>query len=329
MDLSQLTVPNEGAINWDQVVNVLGMVNRLQAQKEQDRANAVRWEGQQDYSTLVASGVPHEEALRRTAHKLFFNEPAGFAQVLRATAENQTINPRMVNVEGHKLLQTGPRSYQLLPEDQMATEVTYGGRKFLKHGNSYTPLETMGKPTVTRKVYDANGKLIESRQITAAEADAMPPVLSGEMSSDAATFANEKAQVEAGNTGFFSKDHVTPMLQSSNRLVQAGINPTTLQRMGGIVPPANSPAMNLSSIPAGSPLVPPTGANTLSSAVAPVNPAEAVAPTTLPPMQAPIRSVAASAKYASPKDIKAAFKAGDLTLEEAQKLLKEQFPDYQ
>lgn len=51
-----------------------GAVN-VQDLLARQRAEAIRWQGAQDYSTLVQSGVEPRQALQRTAPKLFFGDP--------------------------------------------------------------------------------------------------------------------------------------------------------------------------------------------------------------------------------------------------------------
>jgi len=45
------------------------------------RAEAIRWQGSQEYDTLVKSGVSPQDAFSRTATKLFYNEPRAMASV--------------------------------------------------------------------------------------------------------------------------------------------------------------------------------------------------------------------------------------------------------
>lgn len=47
--------------------------------QDEQKAQAIRWQGVQEYDTLVKSGVPPQEALSRTAPKLFFNDPRALA----------------------------------------------------------------------------------------------------------------------------------------------------------------------------------------------------------------------------------------------------------
>ena len=60
------------------VGNALAVQQQLQEQKNQ----AIRWQGARDYDTLVQSGVDARQALQRTAPKLFFNDPKALASTV-------------------------------------------------------------------------------------------------------------------------------------------------------------------------------------------------------------------------------------------------------
>jgi hypothetical protein len=51
----------------------------VQQYRDEQKAQAIRWQGAQEYDTLVKSGVAPQDALSRTAPKLFFNEPRALA----------------------------------------------------------------------------------------------------------------------------------------------------------------------------------------------------------------------------------------------------------
>lgn len=70
------------------------METGIQEFQNQKKAQAIRWQGQQDYETLVESGVPAMEALKRTSPKLFFNDPRGMAGALEAIK-----NPTQATIE--------------------------------------------------------------------------------------------------------------------------------------------------------------------------------------------------------------------------------------
>lgn len=53
----------------------------------QQRIDAIRWEGAQEYDTLVKSGVPAPEAMRRSAGKLFYNDPGAFQRAITSIGQ--------------------------------------------------------------------------------------------------------------------------------------------------------------------------------------------------------------------------------------------------
>lgn len=67
-------------INWNDVATGVAVELRIQDFEKEQRAAAIRWQGAQDYQTLVKSGVDSGAALRRTASKLFFNDPQGLSK---------------------------------------------------------------------------------------------------------------------------------------------------------------------------------------------------------------------------------------------------------
>lgn len=83
-------------------------------QRAKAEEQAMRLAGQMEYQQLVGAGATPEEALRRTAHKLYFNSPAGLATALRATRPQPSFNPTLTDVEGGRLLQAGPNRAQFI-----------------------------------------------------------------------------------------------------------------------------------------------------------------------------------------------------------------------
>lgn len=100
-------------------------------QRAKSEEMAMRLAGQMEYEQLVSGGAKPEEALRRVAHKLYFNSPTGLASALRATAPREQFNPSVTKIEGGRLIQTGPnrvqydrdRPLQMPPEVKAQQEV--------------------------------------------------------------------------------------------------------------------------------------------------------------------------------------------------------------
>jgi uncharacterized protein YjiS (DUF1127 family) len=71
---------------------------------------AVQLEGALGFDADVRAGVPTPVALAKWSSKLFHRSPATIAKL-----NEQPFEPKMRDVGGHQLLQTGPNRYQLAP----------------------------------------------------------------------------------------------------------------------------------------------------------------------------------------------------------------------
>lgn len=83
-----------------------------QAQRaEVARTKATQLEGQREYDRLVASGATPEQALRRTAGKLYYNNPEALARVLKGAGapQEQMRMPIPTNYHGKPYLLTPSR----------------------------------------------------------------------------------------------------------------------------------------------------------------------------------------------------------------------------
>jgi hypothetical protein len=70
--------------DWGAVASLLNWERGLQADRRAQAEQAIRWQGEQDYKTLVDSGVDPMVAFGRTAPKLFHNDPKGFASAMES-----------------------------------------------------------------------------------------------------------------------------------------------------------------------------------------------------------------------------------------------------
>jgi hypothetical protein len=76
---------NEADVNWDDVSRLVNLRLRAEQQKAKAEEQAIRFAGQQEYQQLIDGGATPQEALRRTAHKLYYNSPAHLTAALRFT----------------------------------------------------------------------------------------------------------------------------------------------------------------------------------------------------------------------------------------------------
>ena len=94
---------------------------------EEQKAAAIRWQGSRDYETLVQSGVDPRDALRRTAQKIFFNDPRAFAATVPSLLsepgglQTDPVTGRRFTVDrfgNWKAVPQGPVGYRTLYDDQ-------------------------------------------------------------------------------------------------------------------------------------------------------------------------------------------------------------------
>lgn len=103
--MSSYNVPE---VDWDAIVSMLNWERGLQSDRAKQRNNqqqtAMRWQGQQDYETLVKSGVDPMESLRRAAPKLFFNDPKGMAEAIRSISKPKPTQGAIETIGGEQFI---------------------------------------------------------------------------------------------------------------------------------------------------------------------------------------------------------------------------------
>lgn len=212
-------------VDWGAVAQAVNVDAHLQAQDEARKADAIRWQGQQDYQTLIDSGVDPAEALRRSSAKLFFNDPRGQAAVIGATRP-ATIKPGWkpsgLIVDGVQMLMTSPNSAiqaHPKPADSTNPQTIDVHTKF-------------GDVSTTQRMPIEEFK---AKQKAAAEAEA--EAAAAENASTVAglipQFEQKRSAVNApGISSWWNRSaNATDMNSLSNQIVSAG----------GIVPPLNAP----------------------------------------------------------------------------------------
>jgi len=85
-------------VDWGAVDRGIQTEVGLRQFENEQKAQAIRWQGQQDYETLIKSGVDPMESLRRTAPKLFFNDPRGLASAVEEISRPR--QGRIVTMDG-------------------------------------------------------------------------------------------------------------------------------------------------------------------------------------------------------------------------------------
>lgn len=125
-------------VDWNAIVSMMNAQTRWeenqsqqrerdQRWQEQQKTEALRWQGAQDYQTLTASGVAPQEALRRTASKLFYNEPRSMVMALQER-EKETIRPdQLETINGMPFIRGGKGELTRLPPEDYGSVSTDTG----------------------------------------------------------------------------------------------------------------------------------------------------------------------------------------------------------
>lgn len=69
-------------LNASDVAAFVAARREAEERARQSQIDAIRWQGTQEYQTLIQSGVPAGDALRRAAPRMFFNDPAAISRAL-------------------------------------------------------------------------------------------------------------------------------------------------------------------------------------------------------------------------------------------------------
>jgi hypothetical protein len=192
--------------DWSQVAQLLQWERGVQADKRDQAERAIRWQGEQDYKTLVDSGVDPMVAFGRTAPKLFHNDPRGFANAVES-----------------------------MRKPTQATITTLGGREgVMQPSGHFTPFDigsNRAEPRPIRETTPASpGMPGVSRSYTASEYEAKRFKDAIASKQDEYKSAAELAAASGWNpkTWFGGRGNaIEAMNTSSNLLAQAGVNAQT------------------------------------------------------------------------------------------------------
>lgn len=114
-------------VDWDYVNKAVSTIQRAQALQRQQQAahakaeqDAVRFQGVQEYGELVKGGATPQEALRRTAGKINYQNPAAIFQTTRMlTTTPELPTPTVEEIGGVKVINFGNRR-QIIPGQSIA-----------------------------------------------------------------------------------------------------------------------------------------------------------------------------------------------------------------
>lgn len=103
---------------WGTMLSAPGIDERELARTKAQIAaetDAMRARGQHEFSQLINGGATPEEAYRRTAHLLNYNNPQALALGLsRVPGADTPFSPVMERVEGGRVLRTSPRGAEFI-----------------------------------------------------------------------------------------------------------------------------------------------------------------------------------------------------------------------
>lgn len=234
-------------IDWGSVAQMVGVDTDVRRFEEDQKANALRWQGQQDYGTLVASGIDPMEALKRTAHKIFYNDPEGLAKTVESfqASSQPPVKGRIFEEGGETYIDNDGRvvhvqkqSSKIKPEPEIrtlpdGTKVFSGGGPWSIMPAEKEKRDPTANVSVTTKLGDGSTLRevisqdeLKRREITAAQQK-----------------YNEEAAKKPSFFGMFGGPDVKAMNVSSNELRNLGVNAMTGQPIQPAAPvpvPANA-----------------------------------------------------------------------------------------
>jgi hypothetical protein len=82
-------------ISAGDIATLFNLNTRLREQEQLKEDQAIRYEGAQEYDALLKSGLSPEDAIRKTAHKMFYNDPGAFSGALRLAPTKEAEEPEL------------------------------------------------------------------------------------------------------------------------------------------------------------------------------------------------------------------------------------------
>lgn len=138
-------------VDWNQVARALQLEMAVRDYEDQQKAQAMRWQGSRDYQTLVTSGVDPMEALKRTAPKLFFNDPHGLAAASKAMQVRPSPQSEIVDIGGETYIKTDGRLTHVARSRQ-PTDKTQTVTISTKTPTGEVIKETLGRPEYEQRM---------------------------------------------------------------------------------------------------------------------------------------------------------------------------------
>lgn len=158
-------------VDWDYVNKTVAPYLRMQQYQDQKkfrdakiREQAIRFAGQQEMDSLIKAGTTPMEAFRRTAGKIHYNDPEGYASSMMRLRE--PVKPSMENIDGISFIKYGDGRYSPAPKppkpepDQSKIIDEYLAKK--EHTEALRELSSAKKP-----IKGKGGKMEENHEAIA------------------------------------------------------------------------------------------------------------------------------------------------------------------
>ena len=240
-------------VDWGAVDRGIQTEVGLRQFENEQKAQAIRWQGQQDYETLIKSGVDPMESLRRTAPKLFFNDPRGLASVVEEIRRPRQAS--IVTMDGVRgVLQPGGSFTPLSSDDNKRQSYV----EFTEHD----PLD----PNKGTKYFRLKSE-VDAEKAAAKAAEIQGPI-DAKIAAQTALYREAESQIAAGNKGVLGGlfgGYPAQLREAraalaglgieidSNKIAPTGIAPPAAARPWpnpfGNMPPSPPPVPSMSSQP--------------------------------------------------------------------------------
>lgn len=113
-------VPEDANLTLEQGLGLIKLIGTLREQRRESEAAAIRYQGEMEYQKLIESGIPPDEAMRRSAPKMFFNHPGGATAALKAMQPAPNIAPQTMDLDGFIFYNSG-NGWRPMPRSQFDT----------------------------------------------------------------------------------------------------------------------------------------------------------------------------------------------------------------
>jgi hypothetical protein len=104
-----------GDVNWEDVSRIVNLHLHAAAQQAKAKEEAIRFAGQKEYQQLIDGGATPQEALRRTAGKLYFQNPEAMVRAMQLAEVKKNLPLETQTINGQTFYRTGPSGFAHVP----------------------------------------------------------------------------------------------------------------------------------------------------------------------------------------------------------------------